>query len=786
MAIRNFRSGKLIFAGSIITISLGTLCISLLLAYVYNELLMDKFHERSADVYMTTVQASAQSRPRSFSPSDVLNFDHRNYPEIENIVTLMKYQEGEARVIHSQSTFLPEVLIVDSTFFEIFDFPFARGDEKTVLSDPNSAILTQQFARTVFGEKNPMGEPIIVIADEATLYTVSGIIKDPPSNSSITFDMIIPFHSAQFNRSGADFLLVEKGFNREAFVEKIRDIGKSHFQFTDSKLDVIPFTHIYFSGDLNTGGLFSRYGDKTTIFILIVIIGVIAVISMLNFKNLQIININSWIKNIGITRIHGARRGQILSQRIVEFMLMIILSAFTVTLAFLLVLPYFNNFTNIPFDPLPLNILLQNAGILFIIALLALVYPAFLSFRVPSIVGMKNNILSGRYLYRQKLILTAQFALTIILFVFSVVVGRQLSMMLDKDLGFRDENIVRVKFFPFRMAAGSREERMKEMEEREVNYHYILNELTASPAIAGFSRGNSPLEPFSMPWKLRGLDDDYMTYSGLGITPGYDKLLGLDIIEGRFFDEGKDRSRESKVVINLSAKNHWNFKDMEEALLVNRYWEGLMDDFEIIGITRDFNFEHLSARPQPLIMIFFDDMNLDFLIKLEDGLVSEGLDFLSELHKKVNPGIPFNYSFLEDDIGELYREEKRLATIYSLFTGFAIIITIIGLFIITLYDTFRRTKEIGIRKVNGATTWEVMTLLNMDFLKWVAIAFAISIPVSWLAMNNWLQNFAYRTDLAWWIFALAGVFALTISILTVTLQSWQAARQNPIESLRDE
>ncbi len=162
------------------------------------------------------------------------------------------------------------------------------------------------------------------------------------------------------------------------------------------------------------------------------------------------------------------------------------------------------------------------------------------------------------------------------------------------------------------------------------------------------------------------------------------------------------------------------------------------------------------------------------------------MQFLGELYEKVNPGVPFDYSFLEDDIGELYEGEKRLSTIYSLFTGFAIIITMIGLFTITLYDTFRRTKEIGIRKVNGAKRWEVMALLNMDFLKWVAAAFVISIPVAWYAMDRWLQNFAYRTDLSWWIFALAGLFALVVALITVSIQSWLAASQNPAESLRDE
>lgn len=185
MAIRNFKSGKLIFVGSIVTISLGTLCISLLLTYVHNELSTDKYHERSSDIYMTTLQASVHSRPSPFSPSYVLNFDYRDYPEVENSVALMKYQTGDVRVIHSESTFLPDALVVDSTFFEVFDFPLVIGDQNTVLYDPNSALITEQFARIVFGNKDPIGEQISFIANKIIVYTINGIIKDPPPNSSI-------------------------------------------------------------------------------------------------------------------------------------------------------------------------------------------------------------------------------------------------------------------------------------------------------------------------------------------------------------------------------------------------------------------------------------------------------------------------------------------------------------------------------------------------------------------------------------------------------------------------
>jgi putative ABC transport system permease protein len=288
-----------------------------------------------------------------------------------------------------------------------------------------------------------------------------------------------------------------------------------------------------------------------------------------------------------------------------------------------------------------------------------------------------------------------------------------------------------------------------------------------------------------MPWKMKGSEKDYTSQNVISVTPGYMKILGLKIFEGRFFDEEKDKSRALKIVINEAAKKFWGIKDIGQSPILNKYWSD-STGFEIIGVIKDFNYQHLSVKPQPLFMVYFNDIDNDFFIRLKDGNIQGGLQTVSRLFKEVNPGEDFRYSFLTDEISALYQKEKRLSQIYFIFAIIALLITAIGIFVIAIYEAQMRIKEIGIRKVYGARVGEIIYMINKDFVILVLIAIVIACPITWFALHKWLENFAYKTELSWWIFALAGIIAIGISILTVSWQSSKAARQNPVESLKNE
>jgi len=787
LAFRSFKSSKLLFFGSIITVFLGVLSISLLFSYVNNELSMNKFHRHEKDIYMMVIRDSPESQWEGIESSGFFQFNYKKYPELENLVGLKKYKEGESKFTFKNLSFSPEGIVADSSFFKVFDFRLKVGNEKTVLSDPDAVVFSEQFARKMFGNENPIGKTVKFSANVERNYTVKGILETLPSNSSITFDYILPSHSEFYDIMGADFLLARKGFNKDAFIKKIENIGQKHSQFTTSKLSLIALNDVYFSE--NTSGfrsIFSRFGDHKSLYVIYFIIGILLVISVLNFANLQIIHVNTSVKKIGINRISGASGSHLFYQKITELLLIIGISSVLITIAYIVILPYFNKITGVELSPHFLSVFFINLAILVLLIVLALIYPTFLLSRIPITVSLKNQLSSGNKLIARQAIVTLQFTLSIILLIASIVVVKQLNLMLDKDLGFSSRNIIKTRLLRDTARGNpNKEEGKKFYEEKKKDFQYLKNELSKQSQIETFSQGYSPLEPHTITWKLRDSNKDYTTQNMLVVGPTYQNLFKLKLTEGRFFDVEKDKSRENKVVINEAARKFLGIKDISTQRLLNNYWESVKG-FEIIGVVKDFNYEHLSVKPQPLVMVYWEDFDANFLIKFREGSTKNGLQFVQSLFKNFNPNESFQYSFITDEISALYQKEKRLSHIYILFTLIALLISANGLFTVALYDTHKRTKEIGIRKVNGATVIQILVLLNKDFVKWVTIAFVIATPIVYYAMNKWLENFAYKTELSWWIFALAGLVALVIALLTVSWQSWRAATSNPVEALRNE
>jgi putative ABC transport system permease protein len=288
-----------------------------------------------------------------------------------------------------------------------------------------------------------------------------------------------------------------------------------------------------------------------------------------------------------------------------------------------------------------------------------------------------------------------------------------------------------------------------------------------------------------MNWRRKDGNFEYETQNMLLVTPNYEKVLGLELVEGRFFDRELDRSRGVRVVINETAKKYWDIQDISKSRMLNKSWNN-EEGYEIIGVVKDFNYEHLSVGTKPLLMLYFEDYDDAYLIEFEENATKSGLAFLAGLFKGNNPKETFDYSFLSDEVAAMYQKEKQLGINVVLFSLIALIISAIGLFAIAIYDTQRRVKEIAIRKVNGASISEILVMLNKSFVKWVLVAILIASPIGYFLMDNWLENFAYRIKLNWWTFGLAGIFTLGIALITVSMRSYKAAGANPVKSLRTE
>ena len=572
-AFRNFRSNRLIFAGSIVTVFLCALCMSLLFTYVHNELTMDDFHKREKDIYMVTFKDAPESKPEVWEANLFFKFNYKDYPEIEAVTTLKKYRPGEIKFTYKESSFSPAGMVADSTFFEVFDFELALGDKEKVMHDPEALIFSQDFAKKVFGNENPIGKNVLITARNQKLYTVKGILEKLPANTSIEFDFLIPDHSMRYSRMGGNFILAGSGFVKADFVEKLNQAQQQNKRYTDGISDVTEFNELYFKGtSVDTHGIVSKQGDKKSLNVLWAIIGVIFLISLLNFYNLQIININSSVKNIGINKITGAGGLLIFYQKLSEIVLLILIATFFITLAFKLLLPYFNQIAGVGLNPPIWHIIILNIVILTVLVCGAMIYPSLIYSRIPITNSLKNQVFGTSKLAGRNLVATIQFTLSFVLLIASIVVFKQLDLMLNKDLGFTAENTICTQMFhePHFDDSMTRDELMEKYKAYQNSFQFVKNELEANASVKAFSLGNSPIEPFDMSWKLKGGSKDYSTEKSVVATPEYANILGLQLVEGRFFNRETDESRGEGIVINEAAKKYWGITDISTQRILNK------------------------------------------------------------------------------------------------------------------------------------------------------------------------------------------------------------------------
>ncbi|MBS3777286.1 MAG: ABC transporter permease [Bacteroidales bacterium] len=784
---RTFTRFRFIYIAKHLSLILGLVFTLLIISYVYQELNTDRFHSNTDNIHVLVQKNTPLSDWRGTDmPREKNRGKIQSIPGIQQFTSVKKYSNDEIRITHDQHTFQSNCFIVQDNFFDIFDFGLARGNVELFREDPNGVILTKELARKMFGDENPMGKSFEILIENKQLFTVCGVLEEIPVNSSMSFEFIISEDSfKRYPKTGVGFLLISQGFSSDKFREMhkflIRD--KSHFQMDEAILSIIPFKEAYFKGsDYHFSGVLENNGDYHRLRVLAGIAAILFLVSVINYSNLQSTLYSAENTKFSIHRIFGARRKHILWQKIslifFEYCLQVLAVAFL-----------FHAFTKALVGH---NILIEEqyvfymlfipAGVL-LFYLFTLIYPAIKIFILSKEPVIRNvNVVQGNYGTRRAFVLI-QYTFTIALIISSILVYKQYQAMLNKDTGLKTSTVMYTQFFTDAPKSDSREKRMKQKSERKENYQRIQATLRKIPGVKSFSQGAVPFEPNMMPLKPANSEKEYTSQNTLNAYPDYKNILGLKMQEGRFFSEERDRPGLGSVVINEAAKKFWDIDDIEGARIKNKYWPGSL---EIIGVVENFNYQHLASKVKPLVFFYFRDLKNTFFIDIEKESMAQTINSIEDLHQSVNPGEIFTYSFLSEDLKAMYKKGKKLGQAYGLLTLIALLISSLGLIALATEDINKRTKEIGIRKVNGAKVPQILILLNTDFLRWVAIAFVIAAPIAWYVMNQWLQNFAYKTDLSWWIFALAGLIAMGIALLTVSWQSWRAARRNPVESLRYE
>ncbi len=800
IAWRNLIRNRTFSAINIVGLAIGLATCLLISLYVLDELSYDRFHtkaDRIVRVIFRGTSAGGRINESTVMPP-VAQTLHRDYPEVLEATRLR--DAGSPLISYGSKTFKEaSIAFADSNFTQVFTLPFMEGDPKTALIQPNTAVISETMARKYFGNANPMGH-ILTIKSWNTSLKITGVMKDIPANSHFHKDMLIAMAGNQEARSPSwmmseyyTYLVLPEGYAYKQLEAKLPQViekyigpqlqqgmGMSLAEFrrkgNNIGLYLQPLTDIHLHSDFAFD--LSAPGNRQYVYLFSAIAVFILIIACINFMNLSTAGSAKRAREVGIRKVLGSVRQSLASQFLIESML---LTAFALVLAYVLVLmalPAFNEFTG---KTLRVN-MLANPWILpslllfgMFVGLLAGSYPAFFlsSFKPVSVLkGGTFKAVPNRLNLRSGLVVF-QFFIAVTLIAGTLVVYRQLSYIQHKTLGYTKEQVL---VLPETWLLGDKETAFRDEIVRDAR---VINASTSGYVPAGPSNNNnffvSPESNSSQLVKTLRYDVDY----------NYLSVLGMKLAAGRNFSRAYGTDSSGVILNETAAKTFGWAQNAIGHHITHTDNDGTQRTFTVIGVVKDFHFKSLHEAISPLVMVLGRNTGT-IILKVNPNDISGLLATLQQKWQQLMPDAPFTYSFLDERFANTYRAEQNTGLILGLFSGLTIFIACLGLFGLAMFTAEQRKKEIGVRKVLGASVMSVVALLSADFLKLVGIALALAIPIAWYAMHVWLQDFAYRVELDWWLFALAGVLAILIALATVSLQSIKAALVNPIRSLKSE
>jgi len=776
-AIRNIRRYSTHSILNISGMAIGMACAILILLWVQDEWNYDRHFEHADDLYrVIEKQKSPNGEVSMFAPtlSAVAPGLKNEFPEIIR----------SSRVIHTplalkkRDEFIEEtVVVVDKDFLKMFNLKFIRGDINTALDDPHNIVITEETAHKYFGNEDALGK---TLPSRGYMVTVTGVVKPFPHNSHLQFNFLVPIewltgsggNINDWRDPGRSYSYVElkKGTDSKLVDKKIQNFIIKHKKGTDAEifLQNIKKIHLYSSRKYSYD--ISGHGDITYVTILGLIAVFILLIACINFMNLSTAQSVQRAREIGVRKVAGANKQKIIVQFLGESLLIVFVALGFAMILVELLLPGYNGLTGkqLAVSCQSVGLYISLIGTVLFCGLLAGSYPAlYLSSLKP--IDIMNGVINknpGNAQFRRALVVF-QFSLSVLLIICTIIVSAQLNYMQNKKLGYNKDNI---GYFMFPIRPG------------DPKLEALKKELNNNPDILSVTKGNSPLNleftSGGFSWAGKKAGDDVL-FHRLDTDEDYAKTFQLELKEGRFFSS-EFPTDNTAAVINEKAAEFMGLKNPVGEVLTTPWGAKLT----IIGVLKDFHFQSLHYKIEPLIMKKGESNNL--IVKMKPDHILATVESINKTFKSFSPGLPMDFHFLDDDFDNLYRTEQRMSKIFSYFSLLAIVISCLGLIGLSLFMTELRTKEIGIRKVNGAKPIEIFSLVSKEYIVWVLISVIIASPVAWYAMHRWLENFAYKTELSWWIFALAGLLALGIALLTVSWQSWKAATRNPVEALRYE
>lgn len=781
ITIRSLLGNKIFSGINLIGLSTGLACAVLIFLWTSDELRIDRFHEHTDRLYQLLEHSHNPNHPNTGTHTSGLLAEalSEQMPEVEYAVAAKIRPETKilsVEDVHGKAT----VQYASQDFFRVFSYELILGDKDRVLTDKNTIVISEALAESLFETApNSLGKMVMFQQDE--LLQVSGVFKTVPSTSSARFDAVLPMEayaeadpnvlSWNYNKVQT-YLLLKAGMDIDQFNQKIAS-------FLEGKSDPSFSKYITLSAHLYADGyLYGNYeqgkqagGRIAYVRLFALVAAFILAIACINFMNLSTAKASRRLKEVGVKKAIGARRISIAGQYLGESLLVAFCSLIIAILLVAVLLPSFNILTGkqlaLTMDPWLVGGVL---GITILAGLLAGSYPALYisGFSPVQILKSKVNH-SAHELWVRKGLVVFQFTLSVILIVAVLVVYRQLDYIQTKHLGYDKENVISFEI------EGKVGENLETFLSEVRRLPGIANASSIGQSVVGGSQNTFAIDE----WEGKG-PDDRIVFETRPVNYGMIEMLDVEIADGRVFSD-EYGNEDSKIIFNETA-----IKAMGLENPVGKPIRIQGTELQIIGVVKDFHFASLHEEVSPLFFVLRPTWTHKLMAKIEAGKERETLANLQRMYEDFNPGFPFEFQFLDDAYQTQYVAEQRVSTLARYFALLTIVISCLGLFGLAAFTAEKRVKEIGIRKVLGASVTSVAGMLSRDFITLVVTAVAIATPVAWWAMNQWLADFAYRIDIEWWVFALAGLAAVAIALLTVSGQAVKAAVANPVKSLRSE
>lgn len=795
-AWRNIRKQK---AGSIINIaglSIGMAAALLIFLWVKNEFGFDSYH-RDADRIFRVKNYLTVSKGDTWvwenSPYLLGEHARQQIPEVLDVCRIAPFGWG-AQYFNIKGEFYPEdkCAYVDSSFFHVFDYEFKAGSATDLQQHPFSMILTERTVKKYFGNENAIGKLIRV---DTVDYQVRGVIADNPVNSSFQYDVLVPLAARTANPRNKKndeswgnfhyltFLKLTPSAQPKAVAAKLKAIIAKQRKEDNLQVGLIALQDMRFENDLQNSIM--QHSEVKVVYIFAVLGVLLLLIACINYVNLATARATLRAREVSIRKIIGAEKKQLFIQFVTESFLISLLSLIATIIITQLALPWFNSFTgktfSLSFTSPDLWIIAGST--LLITVLLTSIYPAILlsSFK-PLSIFRGINVLQIRDGALRKALVIVQFSISIVLIVGTIVIYSQLQFINKQNAAYDRSQLFTVSV-PYKIWA-----KYKDEEQRKSIMGAFKKELLASSHIADVSLMNgesivdmqSSSSGDSNDWDGRA-EEFTPTIAFFRVDTSFKNIVNLQMKQGRWYETGNIADQHN-AVLNETAVREFGIKEP----VIGQRFVSQGDTGVIIGVVADFYYRSLHEKIGAAVIRTGDENNTSFLIKTEPGKIKEAEQAAAAVWNKFYPNQPFAASFLDEEFDKLYSADKKASSLIWSFSAIAVFISCLGLFGLAAFTTERRNKEIGIRKVLGASVPHIVSLVSKEFVYMVLLAMLIAFPVAWLAMSKWLENFAYRINIAWWIFALAAIIALAVAIITVSFQAIKAAMTNPVKSLKTE